>query len=244
MQSHLKTDLSRALNLPPVNQVGFVDLGNFSLTKHRIDTGDAPPVRQRLRRTPLGFEKEEKQHLNKLLECGVIQPSQSEWASPPVLVRKKDRSVRWCIDYRRLNNVTIKDSFPLPNINECIDMLSGTVFLSVLDCASGYYQLEIDERDRHKTAFITKYGLFEHRKLGFGLCNAPASFQRAMYLVLAGLTWESVLAYIDDLVIIGRDFWDHYKNLQNVLNVCTSRSRRPSGSGSTARWAGPATPWQ
>jgi len=196
---------------------GDTDLGNFSLIKHRIDTGDAPPVRQRMRRTPLGFEKEEKQHLNKLLESGVIQPSQSEWASPPVLVRKKDGSVRWCIDYRRLNNVTIKDSFPLPNINECIDMLSGTVFLSVLDCASGYYQLEIDERDRHKTAFITKYGLFEHRKLGFGLCNAPASFQRAMYLVLAGLTWESVLAYIDDLVIIGRDFWDHYKNLQNVL---------------------------
>ena len=118
----------------------------------------------------------------------MIHPSSSEWASPPVLIRKKDGKVRWCLGYRTLNNVTIKDAFPLPNISECLDVLGDTMFFSTLDMSSGYYQILIKEEDRDKTAFLTKYGLFEHCRMPFGLCNAPTTFQRAMMLVLKGLT--------------------------------------------------------
>ena len=155
-----------------------LDLGCFSTVKHKIDTGTTKPIRQKMRRTPLGFENEEKDHLDSLLKINVIQPSASEWASPPVLVRKKDGKVRWCIDYRALNNATVKDAFPLPNISECLDVLENAKFFSTLDMISGYYQVDIEEEDRPKTAFITKYGLFEHRRMQFGLCNAPANFQR------------------------------------------------------------------
>ena len=193
------------------------DLGCFDAVKHRIDTGNARPIKQRMRRTPIGFEKEEEKHLKSMLDSGVIRPSASDWSSPPVLVRKKDGGVRWCIDYRALNNVTIKDVFPLPLIEECLDTLSGTKYFSTLDMASGYWQIEIDEPDRHKTAFITKYGLYEHTRMGFGLCNAPATFQRAVQLVLRGLTWKDVLAYLDDIIVLGTDFQHHLENLEKVF---------------------------
>ena len=193
------------------------DLGCFDAVKHKIDTGDARPIKQRMRRTPLGFESEEEKHLRSMLDCGVIRPSASEWSSPPVLVRKKDGGVRWCIDYRSLNKVTVKDVFPLPLIEECLDTLSGTKFFSTLDMASGYWQIEIDEADRHKTAFITKYGLYEHTRMGFGLCNAPATFQRAVQLVLRGLTWRDVLAYLDDIIVVGSNFDHHLANLEKVF---------------------------
>ena len=96
-----------------------------------------------MRRTPLGYAEEEKEHLDKLLDAKVIEPSESEWASPSVLVRKKDGSVRWCIDMRKLNNVTVKDRFPLPLIEECVDALGGCKYFSTLDMASGYYQLKV-----------------------------------------------------------------------------------------------------
>ena len=196
---------------------GDLDLGCFDAIKHTIDTGDARPIKQRMRRTPLGFEKEEEKHLSAMLAAGVVRPSVSEWSSPPVLVRKKDGGVRWCIDYRQLNDVTKKDVFPLPLIEECIDTLSGTNYFSTLDMASGYWQVELAEEDRHKTAFITKYGLFEHTRMGFGLCNAPATFQRVVQLVLRGLTWKDVLAYLDDIVVVGSDFEHHLENLKEVF---------------------------
>lgn len=105
----------------------------------------------------------------------------------------------------------------LPLIGECLDALSGTQFISTLDLASGYWQIAIDPADRHKTAFITKHGLFEHTRMGFGLCNAPVSFQRAMELVLQGLTWKEVLAYLDDVIILGQSFCQHLDALREVL---------------------------
>ena len=114
--------------------------------------------------------------------------------------------MRWCIDYSAFNSVTIKDAFPLPRIEECLDTLANATYLNTLDLASGYWQLEIDEEDRHKTAFVTRYGLFEHIRLGFGLCNAPATFRRAMHTVLQGLLWDYVLAYLNDVIVVGHDF--------------------------------------
>jgi hypothetical protein len=194
------------------------DIGCFTEIKHKIDTGDAKPIKQPMRRTQLGFEHEEEKNLEAMLNAKVIQESSSEWASPPLLVRKKDGSVRWCIDYRALNNVTIKDAFPLPSISQCLDQLNGTVYFSTLDMASGYWQLLVEEKDRHKTAFITKYGLFEFLRMGFGLCNAPATFQRVIQLVLRGLTWKQVLAYLDDVIVLGSDFQNHLGNLKLTLD--------------------------
>ena len=113
-----------------------------------------------------------------MLKVGIIEPADSEWTSPPVLVRKKDGSVRWCIDYRKLNNATKKDTYPLPLIEECLDALSGNMYFSTLDMASGYWQIEVEPEDCPKTAFITKYGVFQHRTMPFGLTNAPATFSR------------------------------------------------------------------
>jgi len=197
---------------------GDLDIGLFNGNiKHRINTGDTKPIKQRLRRTPLHFEKEEEEHLKQMLAKNVIQESNSEWAATPVLVRKKDKSLRYCVDYRKLNKATVKDAFPLPNIETCIDTLGGNLFMSTLDMAAGYWQLEIDERDRHKTAFITKFGLFEHVKLAFGLCNSPATFSRVMQLVLKGLSWRECLAYLDDVIVLGKTFDDHIGNLTKVL---------------------------
>ncbi len=180
-----------------------LDLGSFTSIEHAIDTGDAMPVKQRIRRTPACFAGEEEAQLKKMLGAGVIQESISEWASAPVLIRKRDGSVRWCIDYRLLNDVTVKDVFPLPLIDDCLDTLAGSVWFSKLDANAAYWQIKIKEEDRKKTAFITKYGLYEHIKMGFGLCNAPATYSRVMNLVLRGLTWKTVLAFLDDIAVLG-----------------------------------------
>ncbi|MCG7869674.1 MAG: retroviral-like aspartic protease family protein, partial [Candidatus Thiodiazotropha taylori] len=193
------------------------DLGNFTEIVHAIDTGSAKPIKQRMRRTPAGFAAEEEAHLGKMLKAGVIQPSISEWASAPVLVRKRDGSVRWCVDYRALNSATKKDVFPLPLVEDCLDTLAGNKWFSKLDANSAYWQIPIREPDRQKTAFITKYGLFEHVRMGFGLCNGPSTYARVMSLVLRGLMWSIVLAFLDDILVLGSSFDDHLAHIREVL---------------------------
>ena len=194
------------------------DLGHFKEMKFKIDTGDSQPVKHKMRRTPLGFEKEEEGHLNKMLENGIIRKSESSWASSPVLVRKKDGTVRYCLDYRDLNAKTVKDRWPLPSISECLDTLQGNAWFSTLDLAAGYWQFLIEEEDIPKTAFLTKFGLFEHVRMAFGLSNAPSFCQRAMELVLRGMTWKEVIAYLDDVLILGTDFDNHLQRLKKVFS--------------------------
>lgn len=193
------------------------DLGTCSIIKHKIDTGASAPIRQPLRRTPLGYEKEEEKYLKDQIDQGVVQPSTSPWASNVVLVRKRDQTVRWCLDYRLLNEITIKAANPLPRIDMCIDCLASASIFSSLDLQSGYWQLKVEESDRIKTAFITKYGLFEYTKMPFGLCNAPATFQRCMELIFRGLQWQTILIYLDDIIIFSSDIDEHFHHLQEVL---------------------------
>jgi hypothetical protein len=120
---------------------------------------------------------------------------------PVVFVRKKDQFVHWCIYYRKVNELTVKDAYPLPRIDMCLDCLSSASIFSVMDLQSGYRQLEIAESDRDTTAFITKYGLYGYVKMPFGLCNAPSTFQRCVELILRGLQWKTLLIYIDEIVI-------------------------------------------
>ena len=121
---------------------------------------------------PSVFQGEDEGHLNQILAASVIQPSISDLASVPVLVRKKDESVRWCVDYRALNKVTIKDNYPLPLIEKCLDTLAGNQWFSKLDANAAYWQINIHPEDGKKTVFKTKYSLFEFSRMGFGLCNA------------------------------------------------------------------------
>ena len=216
-EEQVSTMLNLLREFQDVFSHGDSDLGRYTTVCHTIDTQGADPVRQRMRRTPLAFLGEEEKVLNTMLGQGVLQPSSSDWASAPVLVRKKDGSVRCCVDYRELNSTTRKDAFPLPLIDECLDALDGTQWLSTLDMASGYHQISMAPEDRHKTAFITKFGLFEYVRMPFGLCNAPATFQRAMNLVLEGLTWKQLLAYIDDIIVLGKTFDEHVTNLREVF---------------------------
>lgn len=145
-------------------------------------------------------------------------PSCSAWASPVVLVRKKDDEVRWCVDYRKVNEGTQKDACPLPKIEECLDTLSGSELFSTLDLLSGYHQFDVKEKDRPKTAFITKRGLFEYTRMPSGLCNASSTFQRGIELVLRGLQWITFLIYLDNVIIKGKTFKEHLNNLGEMLS--------------------------
>ena len=193
------------------------DLGHFTMFEHVIDTGTAAPIRSKMRRTPAVLVDEERKELEKMLAQGVIQRSHSPWAATPVLVRKRDGDMRYCLDFRPLNRVTIKDSFPLPLVEECLDTLSGQEWFSKLDANSAYWQVGIREEDKQKTAFITKYGLFEFVRMPFGLTNAPATFARVVEWVLRGLTWRTALAFLDDILVMGKAVGDHLDNLREVL---------------------------
>ena len=201
----------------PVFSQGETDLGRTHLTMHEIETGDARPLKLPPRRIPLHLQQEVTDNLKQMLDSGIIRPSCSPWAAPVVLVRKKGGGLRFCVDYRKLNDVTCKDAYPLPRIDDALDSLSHACWFSTLDLASGYWQVEVDPKDRHKTAFITRQGLFEFNVLSFGLCNAPSTFQRLMDLILADLQWTTCLVYLDDIIVFGRTFQEHLARLDEVL---------------------------
>jgi len=191
--------------------------GRTSMVKHHIDTGESKPIRQRPRRLPLAKREEVDKLIEDMRLDGVIEPSESPWCSPVVLVKKKDGSLRFCVDYRKLNNATIKDSYPLPRIDDTLDTLSGSIWFSTLDLKSGYWQVEIDDESKAKTAFSVGSGLWQFKVMPFGLSNAPATFERLMEHVLSGLHWRTCLLYLDDIIIMGKDFAEHLKNLQDVF---------------------------
>ena len=202
----------------PIFSTGETDLGRTHRTLHQIDTGDARPIKMAPRRVPLHLQQEVTDHIKQMQDSGVIRPSCSPWAAPVVPVRKKDGSLRFCVDYRRLNDVTVKDAYPLPRIDDALDSLANACLFSTLDLKAGYWQCEIDPKDRPKTAFATRQGLFEFNVLSFGLCNAPSTFQRLMDLVLADLQWTTCLVYLDDIIVFGKTFKEHLHRLDEVLS--------------------------
>ena len=147
----------------------------------------------------------------------VIRESSSPYASPIVLVKKKDGSLRMRVDYRLLNGETRKDAFPLPRIDESLDVLTGARWFSTHDLASGYNQVPVAEADRSKTAFCTPFGLFEWNRMPFGLCNAPATFQRLMQRIFGDQQCQSLLLYLDDIVVFSSTIEQHLERLGVVL---------------------------
>lgn len=194
------------------------DFGYTTAVTHSVPTGDAPPIRQRHRRIPPQVFQEVKKHVQDLVSQGILKESCSPWASPAVIMIKKDGSIRFCCDYRRLNKVTCKDAYPLPRVEESLDALGNAQLFSTLDLTAGYFQVAMSEEDRAKTAVTTPFGLFEWTRMPFGLCNAPATFQRLMGVVFGDLTFDVLLIYLDDIIIFSKDFDSHCQRLEVVFN--------------------------
>ena len=193
------------------------DFGRASGVQHKIDTANSSPVKQNPRRLPLGKRQEADSAVEKMYEQGIIDKSTSPWCSPVVLVRKKDGTTRFCVDYRRLNDVTRKDSFPLPRVDSTLDALNGSQWFSTLDLKSGYWQVELEESAKEQTAFSYGKGLWQFNVMPFGLCNTPAIFERLMESVLAHMPWETCLVYLDDIIVLGKSFDEHLNNLTRVF---------------------------
>ena len=199
------------------------ELGETNLTEMEINTGDSEPRRVPARRMPLAVRQEVARQLQAMQAADVIRPSNSPWSSPVVMVRKKDGSLRFCVDYRALNAVTKADTFPLPRVDDLVDQLGSSRFFSTLDLASGYWQIRMSPQSREKTAFVVPQGLYEFRDMPFGLTNAPAVFQRLMQRVLRGLNPDDgpdfVSVYIDDVLVFSPTLADHLHHLRLVIQI-------------------------
>ncbi|PAA80978.1 hypothetical protein BOX15_Mlig009439g6 [Macrostomum lignano] len=195
------------------------DLGCTTVMKHEIDTGDARPVKEAARRIPPYLRQEVDKELDDLLEAGRISEVQSPWCSPVVCVKKKDGSLRFCCDYRKLNEVTKKDAVPLPRTDDLLESLGGAKIFSTMDMQSGYWQMAVEPSDRLKTAFGVSHRVQQYawNVMPFGLTNAPASFSRLMNVVLGKLCWKTCLVYLDDLLVWSRTVEEHLERLQTVF---------------------------
>ena len=191
--------------------------GHTDAVEHDINTGDRPPIHCAPRRMSPQKMKKEEECVAEMLTGGQIEASDSPWSSPVVLVTKKDGGTRFCVDYRQLNDATTKDAYPLPRIDDTLDMLAGKKWFSTLDLASGYWQVSLSLEARVKMAFATHSGLFQFRVMPFGLCNAPATFERLMNRVLQGLQWSRCLVYLDDIISFGSTFDGVLANLTLIF---------------------------
>jgi len=163
--------------------------------------------------------KELKLQLQELLDKGFIKPSISPWGAPVLFVKKKDGTMRLCIDYRQLNRVTIRNQYPLPRIDDLFDQLQGARVFSKIDLKSGYHQLKVKKEDVTKTAFRTRYGHYEFLVMPFGLTNAPAAFMSLMNQVFQPYLDKFVIVFIDDILIYSPDESEHEKHLRIVLQI-------------------------
>lgn len=185
--------------------------------EHRIDTGDALPVKYKQRRVPVAFEEEVDRQVDEMLRNDIIRPSCSPWNAPLLLVKKKDGSQRFVCDFRGLNDVTKKDNYPLPHIKDVIDKMEGSRYWTTLDAASAYWSMPLSEGDKEKTSFSVPRGKYEFNVTPYGLTNAGASYQRLMDCTLAGLPVTRILAYMDDIVIFNSSFEEHMLDIESVF---------------------------
>lgn len=196
-----------------------LDIGHTDTVKHRIDLTNETPFKQKHRRIPPAMYDEVRDHLRQLLAGGIIRESNSPFASAIVLVRKKKTGkLRVCIDLRELNNRTVKDSYALPRIEEILDQLKGATYFSTLDMRSGYYQVEIEEDHKSRTAFtVGPLGFYECNRMPFGLTNAPATFQRLMERCLGDIYLRECVAFLDDIMVYGQGFEEELERLRHTF---------------------------
>ena len=193
------------------------NVGRTSKVLHSINTGDSEPFKIPYRRLPLRKKVIAEASIAEQLKLGVIVPSNSPWSSPVQMVTKKDGTIRFCIDYRKLNGLTKKNLYPLPRIDETLDSLGGNNWFCTLDLQSGYWQVGMKEEDKEKTAFSSHMGLFQYNVMPFGLCNAPATFEAMMETLLSDMLWKKCLVYLDDVIVFGKTFDDCLANLEEIM---------------------------
>ena len=198
------------------------DMGHTNATKHKIvlKDPDTPPFKEHFCRIPAPQLDEVREHLKFMLDAGVIQPSNSPWCNAVVLVRKKDGSLHFCIDFRKLNSLTVKDSHPLPHICETLESLAGAAHFLTFDKNSGFWQVPMDEESKQYTAFtLGSMGLYECESMPFGLCNAPPTFQRLMQNCFGELNLTYCLIYLDDVIVFS-DMPDEHLQRMRVVFDC------------------------
>lgn len=195
-------------------------LDDITLTEHPIDLkqGSRPIAVPPYRQGPKAREIEQAE-VNRHLREGVIEPAQSERASPVVFYPKADGTLRFCFDYRRLNLATMKASYPIPRMDECIDSLGDAGIFSTLDCNAGYWQIPLRKEDRDKTIFICHSGTYRYIRIPFGLTKAPATFQRTLDILLSPFKWKHCLVYLDDVIIHSRDVEEHIGHVDAILST-------------------------
>ena len=197
------------------------DMGHTNATKHKIvlKDPDTPPFKEHFHRIPPPQLDEVREHLKLMLEAGVIWPSNSPWCNAVVLVRKKDGSLRFCIDFRKLNSLTVKDSHPMPRICETLESLAGAAHYSTFDMTSGFWQVPMDEESKQYTAFtLSSMGLYECESMPFELCIAPPTFQRLMQNCLGELNLTYCLIYLDDVIVFSDTPEEHLQRMCVVFD--------------------------
>ena len=188
-----------------------------------LKTNDEVPVQRNYNSIPRPLISEVKNHVEDLLNRKWISRSQSSWSSPVVIVRKKNGEIRLCCDFRALNKKTVQDKHPLPRVQETLDSLGGSQWFTVLDQSRAYYQGFIAEEDRHKTAFVSPWGLYEWVRIPFGLTNAPAKFQRYMEETVADFRDKFALPYLDDVIVYSKSLTEHLGHISQVLQRMKER---------------------
>ncbi len=194
------------------------DVGSAKGVEHHIHLSDNTPFRERSRRLAPADIEDIRRHLHELLATGIIKESRSPYASPIVVARKKNGTVRMCIDYRTLNSRTIPDQYTVPRIDEALDCLTGSRWFSVLDLRSGYYQIKMADEDKDKTTFICLLGFYQFERMPQGISGAPATFQRLMENAVGDMNLLEVLVYLDDLIVFGKTLEEHEERLLKVLD--------------------------
>ena len=196
-----------------------LDMGHTSLVKHKIKLDNYTPFKERYRHIPLNLFEEVKNHLKEMIQVGAIRCSNSPWASTVVLVRKKDGSLCFCIDLRRLNARMIRDTYSLPCIDENLDCLGGAIIFTSLDLKSGYWQVEMDEESKALTAFtVDPLGFYECERMPFGLTNALVTFQHLIESCLGELHLNWCIIYLDDIIVFSKTPEEHLKRLQGIFD--------------------------
>lgn len=196
-----------------------MDIGRTSILKHTINTGDAYPEAKTFYESNPVKTEFIRNEVKEMLKKGIIRPSTSPWAAPVVIVKKKDGTERFCVDYRQLNAITKPDRYPIPRISSLLESFREANWFSGLDLASGYWQVEMSKADREKTAFIIDGGLYEFNVMPFGLRNAPGTFQRLMNYVLRDLIGKFVAVYLDDIIIYSKTYEQHIDHLNQVFEA-------------------------
>ena len=200
-----------------VNKTG-TKLESTHMTKHKIDVQDHEPIKQRYYHVSPKVREYMYEEIDKMLEEDVIEPSNSDWSNPVVMIKKPNGKYRFCLDFRKVNKITKKDLYPIPIMAEILDALRSARYISKIDLRSAYHQIPLEEESSKITAFtVPGKGMYQFKRMPFGLTNAPATFQRLMDKIITPDLKPNVFCYLDDIIIVTENFEEHLKNLEIVL---------------------------